>query len=300
MIGLIIVVLLLSICLLLYFWCFKSWLENRIISHNKSKTEPYHLPRYPETNLRGFRVAFYWLSFAIAVWLFGLLLIMWQLSSGLGWGFMTQTNDVEEWQADTVEVVLLPPPPTPQPPTEAPKMQSKPNVPKQKPIAPKPKSVSEIPIVVTDNTPINNPKPRTSADSLTAANGDANNNNNPTSNKDTSSNTTPKPLPKDFMTIDQYPRFPGGEDALISYLHNNIKYPPNAREKGLEGTVYIGCEIKEDGSIGIVTVKKDIANSGFAQESVRVVKTMPKWTPAQKDGKAIKSFIYLPIQFDLQ
>jgi protein TonB len=102
------------------------------------------------------------------------------------------------------------------------------------------------------------------------------------------------------MTIDEYPRFPGGEDALISYLHNNIKYPPNAREKGIEGTVYIGCEIKEDGSIGVVKVKRDIPDSGFAKEGVRVIQTMPKWTPAMKDGKAVRSFIYIPIQFFLQ
>jgi protein TonB len=102
------------------------------------------------------------------------------------------------------------------------------------------------------------------------------------------------------MTIDEYPRFPGGEDALISYLRNNIKYPPNAREKGLEGTIYIGCEIKVDGSIGTVKVKSDISGSGFAQEGVRVVQNMPKWTPAMKDGKAVRSFIYVPIKFFLQ
>lgn len=305
MIGLTIAVLLLSIGLLLYFLRFKNRLENRIITQNKNKTEPYHLSRYPETDVRGFRVLFYWLSFAVALWLFSLLIILWQSSSNLGWDWLGKNTQLDEWTPpDTVQVVLLPPPPTPKPPPEAPKPKPRTTT-APKPNPPKPKTVSQIPIVVKDNTPINNPTPTPKTDSLNTQNGNKGNGKDDSANSgknDTTNNTatnTPS-LPKDIMTIDEFPRFPGGEDALISYLHNNIKYPPNAREKGIEGTVYIGCEIKEDGSIGTVKVKRDIPDSGFAKEGVRVVQTMPKWTPAMKDGKAVRSFIYLPIQFFLQ
>lgn len=303
MIGLTIAVLLLSIGLLLYFLKFKNRLENRIITQNKNKTEPYHLSRYPETDVRGFRVLFYWLSFAVALWLFSLLIILWQSSSNLGWDWLGKNTQLEEWTPpDTVQVVLLPPPPTPKPPPQAPKPKPTSLIPK--PTPPRPQTVSQIPIVVKDNTPINNPKPTPKPDTLSAQNGNKGNEKEGTTTNsgknDTTNNTAAKPLPKDIMTIDEYPRFPGGEDALISYLRNNIKYPPNAREKGLEGTIYIGCEIKVDGSIGTVKVKSDISGSGFAQEGVRVVQNMPKWTPAMKDGKAVRSFIYVPIKFFLQ
>ena len=104
-----------------------------------------------------------------------------------------------------------------------------------------------------------------------------------------------KEQPSDF---DVAPEFPGGKDALFSYIINNLKYPEQARENGIEGKVMVEFTIDETGNVGAVKLLNGIGY-GCDDAAMKVIGDMPKWEPAEKDGKVIKTKLVLPVTFKL-
>lgn len=102
-----------------------------------------------------------------------------------------------------------------------------------------------------------------------------------------------------FTVVEQQAAFPGGQQALMQYLHDNIKYPAQARETGTQGKVYVTFVVERDGSLTDVKILRDIG-SGCGDEAIRVVKSMPKWTPAKQRGKAVRQQFNLPVAFTLR
>lgn len=92
--------------------------------------------------------------------------------------------------------------------------------------------------------------------------------------------------------------FPGGNDALAKYLQTNVSYPDEALKNNEFGKVFVSFIVDVDGSIKEVKVAKGVSSSLDA-EALRVVRSMPNWTPAMTDGKAVKSSFSLPIIFHL-
>lgn len=85
------------------------------------------------------------------------------------------------------------------------------------------------------------------------------------------------------------------------YLRNTLHYPSTAREADIQGKVYITFIVEKDGSISNVSATKggDLGG-GLPEEAIRVVKNMPKWTPAQKNGVPVRCYFTVPINFRLQ
>ncbi len=102
-----------------------------------------------------------------------------------------------------------------------------------------------------------------------------------------------------FTVVENDPEFPGGMEALYKYLRDNIKYPQLARDNNITGRVYVTFVVEKDGSIANPRVLKDIGG-GCGQEAIRVVKSMPKWTPGKQRGKAVRVQFNLPVSFNLQ
>lgn len=98
---------------------------------------------------------------------------------------------------------------------------------------------------------------------------------------------------------DEMPSFPGGPAALQLYLNNNVIYPSEAAENGVEGRVIVSFVVEKDGSISNVTVARS-ADASLDKEAVRVVKSMPKWTPGKQDGKLVRVKYTAPLTFRLQ
>lgn len=92
--------------------------------------------------------------------------------------------------------------------------------------------------------------------------------------------------------------FPGGDAAMTEFIQANLKYPPFSQENGIEGIVHLQMLVKSDGSIGSVKVIRMI-DPDLEQEAVRLVKSMPAWTPAVVDGTAADSTVKLSITFTL-
>ncbi len=92
---------------------------------------------------------------------------------------------------------------------------------------------------------------------------------------------------------------PEAKYSMSSYLSENLHYPIEAKEKGIEGRVIVRFIINEDGKVSDATILKGIG-SGCDEEAKRVVMDMPLWKPGMKDGKPVKVYFTLPIQFRLE
>ena len=101
-----------------------------------------------------------------------------------------------------------------------------------------------------------------------------------------------------FTVVEESAMFPGGQNELIKYLALNIQYPKQARVRGVEGLVYVSFVVEKDGSLTDIKLLRDIG-SGCGEEAVRVVKEMPKWTPAKLKGETVRMQFNLPVKFTL-
>lgn len=101
-----------------------------------------------------------------------------------------------------------------------------------------------------------------------------------------------------FTVVEQMPKFPGGEKAMLSYLSNNITYPAAAKKEGIQGRVFVNFIIEKDGRVSEVKILRGIGG-GCDEEALRVVSSMPDWEPGMQSGKAVRVSFNLPINFKL-
>ncbi len=90
----------------------------------------------------------------------------------------------------------------------------------------------------------------------------------------------------------------GGIMGLMNFLAQNLKYPKEAEKAGEEGKVLVRFVITADGSVSDPEIAQSVSPSLDA-EALRVVKLLPKWTPARSGGKAVATNYVLPINFKL-
>ncbi len=102
-----------------------------------------------------------------------------------------------------------------------------------------------------------------------------------------------------FTVVEAMPEFPGGMAKLMGFLSKNIKYPPLAKESGIQGRVFINFVVEPNGSISKVQVLRGIGG-GCDEEAIRVVNSMPKWKPGMQRGKPVRVSYNLPVKFTLQ
>ena len=106
---------------------------------------------------------------------------------------------------------------------------------------------------------------------------------------------------KVFPIIEIAPKFEGGMSGFYAYIAENLRYPQEAIEKGIEGKVMVIFIVNEDGSIdqesvGIFKGVHPLINA----EAVRLIKESPKWIPGvSKAGSTAKVKMTLPINFKI-
>lgn len=101
-----------------------------------------------------------------------------------------------------------------------------------------------------------------------------------------------------FTIVEEQPEFPGGMGKMMRYLARKTQYPQAALEMGIQGKVYVSFIIEKDGTISDVNVIRGVHKS-LDKEAIRVVKSMPKWTPGIQKGKKVKVKYTIPINFRL-
>ena len=101
-----------------------------------------------------------------------------------------------------------------------------------------------------------------------------------------------------FEKCEQMPQFPGGDVKLMEFIVKSSKYPAEAKERGLQGTILVNFIVEKDGSITSVQAL-DGGEKVLSDEAVRVVKTMPRWTPGKQQGEAVRCRFTIPVIFNL-
>lgn len=87
-----------------------------------------------------------------------------------------------------------------------------------------------------------------------------------------------------------------GEKAMMQYIAHNIRHPKEAIEQKISGKVYVSFIVKSDGSIDQISIVRGVIPY-LDYAACEVVKNMPKWKPATKEGQPIDSYFVLPIKF---
>lgn len=109
----------------------------------------------------------------------------------------------------------------------------------------------------------------------------------------------PKVENKVFESVEEMPSFPGGMSALMKYLADNVKYPVDAQENGLQGRVVVSFVVERDGSITNVQAVRSVYPS-LDSEAVRVVEAMPRWKPGKLNGLPVRVKYNVPVTFSFQ
>ena len=104
---------------------------------------------------------------------------------------------------------------------------------------------------------------------------------------------------KVYEVCEQMPIFEGGDAALLKYLRENLKYPDNTKDRGVQGRLVIGFIVEKDGSLTDVKVLRPV-DIDLDAEVLRVVKGMPKWIPGRHNGQRVRVRYLLPIHICLQ
>lgn len=102
-----------------------------------------------------------------------------------------------------------------------------------------------------------------------------------------------------FVTVEEMPEFPGGQQALFKFLSENVKYPAEAYANGIQGRVICQFVVNKDGSIADVKVVRSGGDPSLDKEAVRVIQLMPKWKPGKQRGKYVRVKYTVPINFKI-
>ena len=102
-----------------------------------------------------------------------------------------------------------------------------------------------------------------------------------------------------FNSCAQMPHFPGGDGALMRFINDNLKYPPEAFENRIEGKVIIQFVVTKTGKVGQVRVARAV-NRYLDREAIRLCKMLPDFTPGRNAlGEPVSVWYTLPVSFKL-
>jgi periplasmic protein TonB len=102
-----------------------------------------------------------------------------------------------------------------------------------------------------------------------------------------------------YTTVDRMAMFPGGTSGLISYLVKNLHYPKAYKLRETEKKILCSFIVDINGTIKQVQVLKPV-DPMLDKEALRVIRSMPIWKPAMKNGKPIRVKYILPVNFRIQ
>ncbi len=111
---------------------------------------------------------------------------------------------------------------------------------------------------------------------------------------DTGAKTYKEVFEYDF--VKDKPSFPGGNEKLICFINHNRQYPQEAYRRGIQGRVICSFVVNIDGSVSDISVLKGVEPS-LNREAVRIIASMPEWTPGKIDGRPVPVRVVWPVPF---
>ena len=101
-----------------------------------------------------------------------------------------------------------------------------------------------------------------------------------------------------YVIVEEMPEFPGGEKALLKYIAENVVYPQEAKEKDIEGSVYIKFVVNSEGKVQDVETLRGV-DPLLDQEAIKVIESLPDFKPGRQDGKPVNVSMQVPIMFKI-
>ncbi len=103
---------------------------------------------------------------------------------------------------------------------------------------------------------------------------------------------------KSLAEVEDMPEYPGGMEAMMKFVAENLNYPKQMEKDKVEGRVLLSFIVEKDGSVTNIEAVES-PHPALTQEAIRVVSSMPKWKPGKQDGKEVRVQFMLPINFKL-
>ena len=101
------------------------------------------------------------------------------------------------------------------------------------------------------------------------------------------------------LVVDEPAQFPGGMEALVKYVSENTEYPEDAKENEQYGKVLARFDIAKDGNVENIAIVSGVCES-IDNEVVRMIESMPRWTPAVSGDSTVRTSFFLPVVFKLE
>ena len=101
-----------------------------------------------------------------------------------------------------------------------------------------------------------------------------------------------------FTVVEKMPEFSGGSKAYSRYMGENLKYPKEARSKGIQGKVLVTFIVNKDGSVSDHQLLRGIG-AGCDEEALRVLMEMPNWKPGEQRGRQVRTMMKAAVTFKL-
>ncbi len=103
---------------------------------------------------------------------------------------------------------------------------------------------------------------------------------------------------KVFIAVDEMPEYPGGNQALLKYISENLIYPQDAQRNNIQGRVTLKFVVNRNGSVDRIEIIGSI-DSLLDNEAIRVVRTLPKFKPGKQGGVPVPVWFSLPVLFKI-
>ena len=104
--------------------------------------------------------------------------------------------------------------------------------------------------------------------------------------------------PLNFRVVEELPEFPGGATEFMKWLTKNLRYPPSAQQRKVQGKVIAQFIVNKDGSISNLELLEKV-DPVLDREALRVLRLMPKWKAGKQDAKPCRTQVCIPIVFKL-
>ena len=101
-----------------------------------------------------------------------------------------------------------------------------------------------------------------------------------------------------FDVCEQMPEYPGGMSEMMRYMIENVRYPKEAFEANVQGRVLVQFIVNETGEVSDACVVQGVEEH-LDKEALRVISSMPDWTPGKQGGKTVKVKYTIPVMFML-
>ena len=101
-----------------------------------------------------------------------------------------------------------------------------------------------------------------------------------------------------YDVVQKFAEFPGGQKAFNEWMSENFQYPDSCMKEGIQGRVVLQFVVNTDGSIIDVKPVRS-PHPALTEAAIQIVKKMPRWIPAEHEGKKVRCRFNLPFMFRL-